>query len=150
MLYIYMAASHLYLSTETITSTGAKLRNKVCFLWSCVVFFLIKMFAFVVGVACCAHLFCLCYATSDFFVLLLIKMFVFVVGVACGAKTLMYFAQKVTCSCYLLWKCLRLSWVWPAALKSCCILRLKWRFHVFWLLGRPQGQKVRAFVSQKQ
>ena len=32
-----MAASHLYLSTETITSTGAKLRNKVCFLGSCVV-----------------------------------------------------------------------------------------------------------------
>ena len=49
---------------------------------------------------------------------------------------------------YFLLKCLRLSWVWPAALKSFCMLRLNDVFTLFLVLGRPQGQKVGAFLSK--
>ena len=100
-----MAASHLYLSTETITSTGAKLRNNVC--------------------VCCG----------------------------CGLRrqtVFVYFTQKVIHSCYLWLTCLRLSWVWPAALKSFCILRLKLRFHVIFSLGSPAEAKSWSIFVQRE
>ena len=43
-----------------------------------------------------------------------------------------------------------MSWVWPAALKSFCILRLKWRFHVIFSLGSPAGAKSWSIFVQKQ
>ena len=86
----------------------------------------------------------------EFGCLFFIKMFAFVVGVACGAKKFLYVTQKVTVACYFWLKCLRLSWVWPAALKSFCILRLKWRFHVILSLGSPAGAKSCSIFVQKQ
>ena len=56
-------------------------------------------------------------------------------------RTLKIHRTNFEISRYVLLKCLRLSWVWPAALKSFCILRLKLRFHVIFSLGSPAGAK---------
>ena len=51
---------------------------------------------------------------------------------------------------YFLLQCLRLSWVWPAALNSFCILRLKWYVHAIFSLGSPAGAKSCSIFVQKQ
>ena len=50
---------------------------------------------------------------------------------------------------YSLLKCLRLSWVWPAALKSFCILHKKCHFRLIFSLGSPAGAKSSGILIKK-